>query len=62
MNLADLDDAALAAHLAAEAGRLLIDVREGAGLAGKALGVAATSDSVRQVAPESSEAEMRTLG
>jgi 3'(2'), 5'-bisphosphate nucleotidase len=40
MNLADLDDAALAAHLAAEAGRLLIDVREGAGLAGKALGVA----------------------
>lgn len=40
MNFADLDDAALAAHLAAEAGRLLIDVREGAGLAGKALGVA----------------------
>jgi 3'(2'), 5'-bisphosphate nucleotidase len=40
MNLAALDDAALAAHLAAEAGRLLIDVREGAGLAGKPLGVA----------------------
>jgi 3'(2'), 5'-bisphosphate nucleotidase len=40
MNLADLDDAALAAHLATEAGRLLIDVREGSGLAGKALGEA----------------------
>lgn len=38
MSLADLDDAALAAHLAAEAGRLLIDVREGSGLTGKALG------------------------
>ena len=40
MNLADLDDAALAAHLAAGAGRILIDVREGAGLSGKELGVA----------------------
>ena len=40
MTLAELDDAALAAALAAEAGRLLIDVRERSGLAGKALGQA----------------------
>lgn len=38
MSLADLDDAALAAHLAAEAGRLLNKVRAGSGLVGKALG------------------------
>lgn len=38
MTLADLDDAALAARLAEEAGRLLLDVRAGSGLAGKALG------------------------
>ncbi len=38
MSLADLDDAALAAHLAAEAGRLLLAVRKGSGLGGKALG------------------------
>ncbi|MFN3863713.1 MAG: 3'(2'),5'-bisphosphate nucleotidase CysQ [Erythrobacter sp.] len=38
MTLAALDDAALAAHLALEAGRLLMAVREGSGLAGKALG------------------------
>ena len=38
MTLADLDDAALAARLAEEAGRLLVDVRAGSGLAGKALG------------------------
>lgn len=38
MTLADLDDAALAAWLAEEAGRLLLDVRAGSGLAGKALG------------------------
>ena len=47
MNLADLDDAALAAHLAAEAGRLLIDVREGSGLAGKALGEAGDREANR---------------
>jgi len=38
MNLAELDDAALAAQLALEAGRLLTAVREESGLAGKALG------------------------
>lgn len=38
MTLADLDDAALAAQLAKEAGRLLLDVRAGSGLVGKALG------------------------
>lgn len=38
MTLAGLDDAALAARLAQEAGRLLLDVRAGSGLAGKALG------------------------
>ena len=47
MNLAALDDAALAAHLAAEAGRLLIDVREGSGLAGKALGDAGDREANR---------------
>ncbi|MDC8755325.1 3'(2'),5'-bisphosphate nucleotidase CysQ [Erythrobacter sp. sf7] len=40
MTLAELDDAALAAALAAEAGQLLIDVRERSGLTGKALGQA----------------------
>ncbi len=38
MNLAALDDAALAAKLALEAGRLLTAVREESGLGGKALG------------------------
>ena len=38
MNLSSLDDAALAAQLALEAGRLLTAVREESGLAGKALG------------------------
>ncbi len=38
MTRESMTDAALAAHLAAEAGRLLIDVREGSDLAGKALG------------------------
>ena len=38
MNLATLDDAALAAELALEAGRLLTLVREQSGLAGKPLG------------------------
>lgn len=40
MNLASMTDAALAAHLAHEAGRLLMEVRETSGLAGKALGMA----------------------
>lgn len=40
MSLAELDDAALAAMLAQEAGRLLRLVREQGGLAGKALGEA----------------------
>lgn len=40
MNLADLDDAELAVRLAADAGRLLIEVLEGSGLSGKALGAA----------------------
>jgi 3'(2'), 5'-bisphosphate nucleotidase len=59
MTLAGMDDAALAAHLAAEAGRLLIDVREGAGLAGKALGVAGDAaanrylcDAIRAARPD----------
>lgn len=59
MNLATLDDAALAAHLAAEAGRLLIAVREGSGLAGKPLGVAGDSaanrylcDALRSARPD----------
>lgn len=38
MNLAQLADAELAAHLAGEAGRLLLSVRETSGLTGKALG------------------------
>jgi 3'(2'), 5'-bisphosphate nucleotidase len=38
MSLGDLGDAALAAQLAAEAGRLLMEVRAGSGLTGKALG------------------------
>lgn len=40
MNLSALTDAALAAHLATEAGRLLVDIRERSNLAGKALGTA----------------------
>lgn len=40
MILQEMTDAALAAHLAAEAGRLLIEVREGSGLVGKPLGLA----------------------
>lgn len=47
MNLAALDDAALAAKLALEAGRLLTLVRENAGLAGKALGDAGDRDANR---------------
>ena len=38
MTLTDLDDAALAARLAYEAGQLALDVRAGSGLTGKALG------------------------
>lgn len=59
MNLSAMTDAALAAHLAAEAGRLLIDVREGSGLAGKALGTAGDAaanrylcDALRSVRPD----------
>ena len=59
MTPADMTDAALAAHLAAEAGRLLIDVREGSGLTGKALGVAGDAaanrylcDAIRTARPD----------
>lgn len=38
MTLADLDDVALAARLAEDAGQLLLEVRAGSGLTGKALG------------------------
>lgn len=38
MSLSDLDDAALAAHLAEAAGRLALEVRAGSGLIGKACG------------------------
>ncbi len=47
MNLATLDDAALAAELALEAGRLLTLVREQSGLAGKPLGDKGDSDANR---------------
>jgi 3'(2'), 5'-bisphosphate nucleotidase len=54
-----MTDAALAAHLAAEAGRSLIDVRENSGLAGKALGVAGDAaanrylcDAIRTARPD----------
>lgn len=47
MNLAALDDAALAAKLALEAGRLLTVVREQSGLAGKALGDKGDRDANR---------------
>jgi 3'(2'), 5'-bisphosphate nucleotidase len=47
MNLAALDDAALAAKLALEAGRLLTLVREQSGLAGKLLGDAGDRDANR---------------
>jgi 3'(2'), 5'-bisphosphate nucleotidase len=47
MNLADLDDAALAAKLALEAGRLLTVVREQSGLAGKPLGDKGDRDANR---------------
>lgn len=59
MTLAAMTDAALAAHLAAEAGRLLIAVREGSGLMGKALGVAGDAaanrylcDAIRTARPD----------
>lgn len=59
MNLAPMTDAALAAHLAKEAGRLLIAVREGSGLQGKALGIAGDAaanrylcDAVRAARPD----------
>jgi len=47
MSLAGLDDAALAAKLALEAGRLLTVVREGSGLAGKPLGDKGDRDANR---------------
>ena len=59
MTLAGLTDAALAAHLATEAGRLLIAVREEAVLAGKALGAAGDAaanrylcDALRSARPD----------
>ncbi|MBA4045079.1 MAG: 3'(2'),5'-bisphosphate nucleotidase CysQ [Erythrobacter sp.] len=59
MTLAGLTDAVLAAHLAAEAGRLLIAVREEAGLAGKSLGAAGDAaanrylcDAIRTARPD----------
>ena len=59
MTLVGLSDAALAAHLAAEAGRLLIAVREETGLSGKALGVAGDAaanrylcDAIRTARPD----------
>jgi 3'(2'), 5'-bisphosphate nucleotidase len=57
--LAHLDDAALAARLAEEAGRLLLHVRENSGLAGKALGEAGDAaanrllcDAIRAARPD----------
>jgi 3'(2'), 5'-bisphosphate nucleotidase len=59
MNLAAMTDAELAAHLAAEAGRLLIEVRDGSGLTGKALGDAGDAaanrylcDALRSARPD----------
>ena len=59
MTLAGLTDAALAALLATEAGRLLIAMREEAGLAGKALGAAGDAaanrylcDALRSARPD----------
>ena len=47
MNFAHLDDAELAARLAEDAGRLLLEMRRTSGLAGKALGEALTRMSER---------------
>ncbi len=59
MTLAQLDDAELAARLAEEAGRLLLEVREGSGLTGKELGAAGDAaanrflcDAIRTVRPD----------
>jgi 3'(2'), 5'-bisphosphate nucleotidase len=59
MTLTDLDDAALAARLAYEAGQLALDVRAGSGLTGKALGDAGDAaanrllcDAIRTARPE----------
>ena len=59
MTLAGLTDAELAAHLAAEAGRQLIAVREKASLTGKALGAAGDAaanrylcDAIRTARPD----------
>lgn len=59
MNLAYLDDAALAAHLAEAAGRLALEVRAGSGLTGKACGDAGDAaanrllcDAIRAARPD----------
>jgi 3'(2'), 5'-bisphosphate nucleotidase len=59
MTLTDLDDAALAARLAYEAGQLALDVRAGSGLTGKALGDAGDAaanrllcDAIRTARPD----------
>lgn len=59
MNFAHLDDAELAARLAAEAGHLLLDVRKTSGLTGKALGEAGDAaanrllcDALRSARPD----------
>jgi 3'(2'), 5'-bisphosphate nucleotidase len=59
MSLSNLDDAALAAHLAAAAGRLALDVRASSGLTGKACGDAGDAaanrllcDAIRAARPD----------
>lgn len=59
MTFADLDDAELAARLAAEAGRLLVAMRETSGLSGKELGKAGDDaanrflcDAIRRARPD----------
>lgn len=59
MTLSQLDDAELAARLAEEAGRLLLEVREGSGLTGKELGAAGDAaanrflcDAIRTARPD----------
>lgn len=59
MTMANLDDAALAAHLAEAAGRLALEVRAGCGLTGKACGDAGDAaanrllcDAIRAARPD----------
>ncbi len=59
MNFAHLDDAELAARLAEDAGRLLLEMRRTSGLAGKALGEAGDAaanrflcDAIRRARPD----------